>query len=93
MQQRVLARLGSFFGLLALVLTCIGLYGLLSYEVARRTREIGIRMALGAKRGDVLRGIEKRGIRVTDDWTGGGDCGRLGFDTVFVEPAFRGERL
>jgi ABC-type antimicrobial peptide transport system permease subunit len=65
MQQRVLARLASFFGLLALVLTCIGLYGLLSYEVARRTREIGIRMALGAERADVLRAIGQRGIRVT----------------------------
>jgi predicted permease len=65
MQQRVLARLASFFGLLALALTCIGLYGLLSYEVARRTREIGIRMALGAERGDVLRGVGQRGIRVT----------------------------
>lgn len=64
-QQRVLARLASFFGLLALLLTSIGLYGLLSYEVARRTREIGIRMALGAERADVLRSIGGRGIRVT----------------------------
>jgi predicted permease len=61
-QERLVARLATFFGLLALVLACIGLYGLLSYEVARRTREIGIRLALGAQSGDVLRLIVKQGI-------------------------------
>jgi predicted permease len=63
-QERVVARLSSFFGLLALLLACIGLYGLLAYEVARRTREIGIRMALGAARTDVTKLILARGIKL-----------------------------
>jgi predicted permease len=62
MVERLIARLSGFFGVLALLLSCIGLYGLLSYEVALRTREIGIRLALGAQAGDVLRLIVKQGI-------------------------------
>jgi predicted permease len=60
--EHMLTSLFSLFGVLALVLSCIGLYGLLSYTVALRTREIGIRVALGAQRRDALLLIMREGL-------------------------------
>jgi len=60
--ERLMSRLSSFFAALALVLACIGLYGLLSYEVGRRTRELSIRVALGAHHRDLSRLVIGQGI-------------------------------
>jgi predicted permease len=64
LQERLLATLSIFFGLLALLLASIGLYGVLSYNVARRTNEFGIRLALGARGGDVIKLVMREAIAV-----------------------------
>jgi len=63
-QERLFARLSGFFGLLALLLATIGLYGTMAYAVSRKTREIGIRMALGAEPGSVMRMVVGNGLRL-----------------------------
>jgi ABC-type antimicrobial peptide transport system permease subunit len=63
-QPRYNTLLMSSFALLALILTMVGLYGSISYSVARRTHEIGIRMTLGAQRRDIMRAVIRDGMLV-----------------------------
>lgn len=63
--QRLLAHLTTAFGLLALLLAGIGVYGLLSYSVTERTAEVGVRMAIGARKSDVVRLFVRRGMTLT----------------------------
>jgi predicted permease len=71
-QERLIARLTMLFGILALILASVGLYGITAYSVARRASEIGVRMALGANRSDVIENGDARrihaGVSRLGDW-------------------------
>jgi putative ABC transport system permease protein len=62
LRERILAQLAGFFSVSALLLAALGLYGVLAYSVASRTREIGIRLAVGAKRNEVIGLVIKQGL-------------------------------
>lgn len=86
-QERLIARLTMLFGLLALILASVGLYGITSYSVARRTSEIGVRMALGANRGNVLRLV----LRTALTQVGIGLA--LGIPMAFLAGHYMGDQL
>jgi predicted permease len=64
LQERLVASLSSLFGALALILAAVGLYGLMTYAVNRRTSEMGIRMALGARPGEIARMVLRESLRL-----------------------------
>ncbi len=81
---RLAGTLFGVFGLAGLVLAAIGLYGVMSYSVSRRTREIGIRLALGAQRGGIQRLVVRQGMRLTVPAIGLGLVGALASAKVFA---------
>jgi putative ABC transport system permease protein len=81
-------RLISIFSILALFLAGIGIYGVLAYAVTERTREIGIRMALGAKKSDVTRMLLKRTLLLVMAGVAFGGCGALVLTRVLAKFLF-----
>ena len=86
--QRAVARLAGFFGLLALLLAAVGLYGVMSYGVARRTNEIGLRIALGAPRAQVVGLVMRDTARLIAAGVAAGLAGALAATRVAASQLF-----
>jgi predicted permease len=83
-QQRVISGLTGLFAILGLAIACVGLYGIMAYSVARRTHEIGVRMALGAQKGDVRSMVVRHAFRLTVMGVAMGIAGALGLTPLLT---------
>jgi ABC-type lipoprotein release transport system permease subunit len=95
--ERIMAILGGFFGLLALIIACLGIFDVCAFRVSRRVNEIGLRMALGASRGGILagaaRGCGDVGSRMPDWLSRGAYTHRPDPKVTFRCHAYRTRRL
>ena len=87
-EQRFLMRLLAAFGIAAVAIALVGIYGVMAYTVSRRTREIGIRMAIGAQREDVSRMIVRQGLRLTAGGLAVGMLSALGLSRQITSQLF-----
>jgi len=88
LSQILVAKLSTLFGALVLILVCVGLYGSMSYGVARRTREIGVRMALGASRGAVVWMVTQEACMILAIGAGAGIAGGIAATQFFKSMLF-----